>query len=263
MKTTQRHAAFTLVEIAIVLVIIGLLVGGVLVGQDLVLSAKISSTASQIEKYKSASNTFRTKMGGIPGDLNAARAISFGLTQRAGTAGSGDGNGSLQNGATQAYERGLGHETALYWRDLSQAGLIEKGFATATDAAAASIPAATITDYLPNSKLSDSSYIHAYGAGSINYYYIGGVASTATDANGVLSPTNSARAQDSQMLDEKIDDGNGSGGSMFAVESIIDNSLQVSTGLGTDCLTTTGTYNVGLDTSAKNIACRVTVRAGF
>lgn len=50
-------AGFTLVELSIVLVIIGLVVDGVLVGQDLFCAAAVRATISQIEKYNTAANT--------------------------------------------------------------------------------------------------------------------------------------------------------------------------------------------------------------
>lgn len=59
---TSRNAAFTLIELSIVLVIIGLLVGGVLVGRDLIKSAEIRSQISQLQQYQAAINTFKAKM---------------------------------------------------------------------------------------------------------------------------------------------------------------------------------------------------------
>ena len=50
MRDTNSRAGFTLVELAIVLVIIGLIIGGVLVGQDLIKAATIRSTVSDLEK---------------------------------------------------------------------------------------------------------------------------------------------------------------------------------------------------------------------
>lgn len=71
---------FTLVELAIVLVIIGLIVGGVLVGQDLIKAAEIRATISDIQKYTTGANAFRTKYNGIPDDLLSTSATNFGLT---------------------------------------------------------------------------------------------------------------------------------------------------------------------------------------
>ena len=55
----NTRSAFTLVELAIVLVIIGLIVGGVLVGQDLIKAAQIRSVVTDIERYNAAATTFR------------------------------------------------------------------------------------------------------------------------------------------------------------------------------------------------------------
>src|ERR1700746_416796 len=84
---------FTLIELSIVLVIIGLIVGGVLVGQDLIRAAEVRATISQIEKYNTAVNTFRGKYNALPGDLNAAAATAFGFSGRGIPPGAGDGNG--------------------------------------------------------------------------------------------------------------------------------------------------------------------------
>src|SRR6202790_4507951 len=78
-ETRKRESGFTLIELSIVLVIIGLIVGGILVGQDLVKAAEIRATVAQIEKYNSAVNTFRTKYNAIPGDLSSTNATGFGL----------------------------------------------------------------------------------------------------------------------------------------------------------------------------------------
>jgi prepilin-type N-terminal cleavage/methylation domain-containing protein len=119
---------FTLIELAIVLVIIGLLVGGVLVGRDLIQSAGINAVARDIDSYNVGAMTFRDKYGGIPGDITASKAQQFGLTISAtnpGTTGEGDGDGVLGNGTI--VNAGLGGEDTLFWRQLSDAQLIPFG----------------------------------------------------------------------------------------------------------------------------------------
>ena len=84
---------FTLVELSIVLVIIGLIVGGVLVGQDLIAAARIRSQLSQIDKYNIAVNTFRLKYNVLPGDMLPDQASAFGFFHRSGVHNDGDGDG--------------------------------------------------------------------------------------------------------------------------------------------------------------------------
>jgi len=65
----SRKSAFTLLELSIVLVIIGLVVGGVLVGTDLIKSAKLQKVIRESQGYANAAATFKLKYNGIPGDM--------------------------------------------------------------------------------------------------------------------------------------------------------------------------------------------------
>lgn len=90
--TARTQSAFTLVEMAIVLVIIGLLVGGVLVGQELVSQARMHRGVSQIITYKQAYATFRSKYNCVPGDCSTIRNFFSATSQpEQVTAGNGDG----------------------------------------------------------------------------------------------------------------------------------------------------------------------------
>ena len=77
--TSYSQQGFTLIELSIVLVIIGLIVGGVLVGRDMIQAATIRAQVAQIEKYNAAVNTFRLKYNGLPGDMLPAVAATFGM----------------------------------------------------------------------------------------------------------------------------------------------------------------------------------------
>jgi len=70
--TTSLKSAFTLIELSIVIVIIGLLAGGVLVGKDLIAYAEMRRFISDYQEYESAYNTFKLKYNCIPGDCVGA-----------------------------------------------------------------------------------------------------------------------------------------------------------------------------------------------
>lgn len=137
----MRHG-FSLVELSIVLVILGLLTGGILAGQSLIRGAEIRSVMTEYERYKAAAHTFRDKYFALPGDMptagkfwgyqnsvpgdgrNTACASLDHTSPATGTATcNGDGNGRIDGiVAVNAYER------YRMWHHLANAGLIEGSY---------------------------------------------------------------------------------------------------------------------------------------
>ena len=86
----RKERGFTLVEIAIVLVIIGLLLGGILRGQELIQNARVRNIIDQQNGIKAAFFGFQDRFRMIPGDLTAAQIVQVGSgVIAAGTAGDG------------------------------------------------------------------------------------------------------------------------------------------------------------------------------
>lgn len=136
MHFNQKNG-FTLIELSIVLVIIGLLAGGVLVGRDLIKSAQLRSVISDIDKFNAAANTFKLKYGCLPGDCRNATDF-FGLFASCGawngiddfgsnTTCNGNGNGvvtQIYPGDPLAFNHWRYDESTLFWHHLMRAGLI-------------------------------------------------------------------------------------------------------------------------------------------
>ncbi|SHG71601.1 prepilin-type N-terminal cleavage/methylation domain-containing protein [Massilia sp. CF038] len=114
---SRKQSGFTLVEIAIVLVIIGLLLGGVLKGQEMIENARIKSVVGDMNGISAAYNSYFDRYHAIPGDETAATFTGRGW---AGTA-VGNGNGVLLITPAQTFTNG-GEQAAL-WRSLRASGM--------------------------------------------------------------------------------------------------------------------------------------------
>ena len=75
----KRQSGFTLVEIAIVLVIVGLLLGGVLKGQELIDNAKVRNTISRMDELKAAVYGFQDRFNALPGDSSTVTLLVGGV----------------------------------------------------------------------------------------------------------------------------------------------------------------------------------------
>ncbi len=99
---------FTLIELSIVMIIIGIIMAGVFKGQDLIESARLQSTLSELNRLKMAALQYRDQYGAWPGnDSKALARFGEGVT-------SGDGTGVIK--ATEASQ---------VWIHLSKAGLLD------------------------------------------------------------------------------------------------------------------------------------------
>lgn len=215
---------FTLIELSIVLVIIGLIIGGVLVGRDLIATAAIRAQISQIENYNTAVNTFRLKYGYLPGDIPEPHASSFGFVARGtnGTnPGQGDGNGRIQN-YDDAILQGTSlnsDEQIVFWRDLSTSKLITGDFSTArmnsfgslAHSAYGTMGSDEMATFIPRAKIWNQASISVFSGGwqatygasdGFNYFLL------ARQWNSLYSAKATAlSAAQAYAIDNKIDDG--------------------------------------------------------
>ncbi len=128
----RKQNGFTLIEIAIVLVIIGLLLGGVLKGQELIQSARVRNLASMQDGIKAAFFGFQDRFRALPGDYTGALAVAningvvAAVPGCAVATGGGNGDGRIAAGG----------ESIIAWEHLSKAGFITGAYVCAGTAAA-------------------------------------------------------------------------------------------------------------------------------
>jgi prepilin-type N-terminal cleavage/methylation domain-containing protein len=121
-------AGFTLVELAIVITIIGLLIGGVLKGQEMIQNARVTATIAQIESYQAAIEIFRDRYDQLPGDFSVATSRLAGCTV-ATYCYNGNSNGHIGRSPGGFYINQAGTalpqlETTMFWKHLALADLI-------------------------------------------------------------------------------------------------------------------------------------------
>ncbi len=215
-KRKIESNGFTLIELSIVLVIIGLLAGGVLVGRDLMAGAALRSQISEIQNYNTAVNTFLNKYNGLPGDISKKSAAQFGFSPRMGGVGHGDNNGLLQ-GTSEAGDPPSGllqtGEPMMFWQDMTKAGFANGTFTTYVDTDPLSrgdiIPHAYLS--VPRAKIKNDNYLFVGSVDNANVYFLQSVSKKYSLFEiGYLGDIIGERAlsiQEAYSIDSKIDDG--------------------------------------------------------
>ena len=219
-RTGNSQSAFTLVELSIVLVIIGLIIGGVLVGRDLITTAQVRAQISQIEKYQAAVNTFKGKYGYLPGDIPDPYATQYGFIARGSNPGQGDGNGLIEGYGSHANLGWavFGGETQTFFVDLSTAKLINGGFAQPyITGAPATVTNSQVQLFMPSGKIGRASYVYVWSGGPVlfnffvsnqlNYFGLSAVLGTTGGDWGVPNSNVPFAVQEAYSIDNKMDDG--------------------------------------------------------
>lgn len=263
-----RNSGFTLIELSIVLVIIGLIVGGILVGQDLIKAAALRATVSQKIKFDAAVNTFRGKYNGLPADLSnyamfTGQLTTTGLT---GAQAYGDGNGLIQSGFFTSHIAHFFGETKLFWRQLLDANLIGENVSLATTAVGIDIPG-NGNGYVPAAKLGKGAFWVLDSDAGVNYFGLGGITYMAFSAiQYVVFSADVITPNEAYQIDTKLDDGMPITGSVRSIATGGFTSLDYPAGGAPsgDCYDTdTNLYATADPTEANSLTCNLTMRAGF
>jgi prepilin-type N-terminal cleavage/methylation domain-containing protein len=286
-----RHpetAAFTLIELSIVLVIIGLIVGGILTGRDLIRSAELQTIITDKNKYTTAVNTFRTKYNELPGDMTDATtywgaqtgnasdnytASCYGsvLASTAPATCNGNGNGIIANTAdctsrfwSQVFCSPEYPEGWYFWKDLANAGMIGGAFSvwptsgTSYEVVGINVAASrananagfSLSYFCPTG---DGTAFQPFACGHIFFY--GGQTPTGSENWTDLNMYPTLTALDAQRIDAKIDDGIPGTGTVTALS----NGSPFTPNCTTTAVTSTAAYAI----ATSGPQCSLMFNAGF
>lgn len=218
------NKGFSLVELSIVLVILGLLTGGILAGQNLIRAAEIRAVSTELSRWITATQTFRDKYFAIPGDMRNATAFWGAMTNCGAASPSGTGTQTCDGNGDGIIDDGTGAgqtgERFTYWQQLANAGLIEGSYTAIAGSGGANEHLAN--ENAPTSKLGAAGYMISYlapsFAGTGTYYavdYGNNIRfGTFRSANGPNDPA--LTPEEAWNIDTKMDDGRPAYGKIIA-----------------------------------------------
>jgi prepilin-type N-terminal cleavage/methylation domain-containing protein len=205
-----KQAGFTLVEIAIVLVIIGLLLGGILKGQEMITQAKIKNVIADFSGIAAAYHGYQDRYRAVPGDDPNATRWTGATVSAAADRGNGWVKGKYNSGDDT-------EESRLFWDHLRRAGFVSgTGFTQPVNATGGIVGVQTGNAAAPP-------------------------AAALTSMFGMIVCSSNVADKIAIALDNQMDDGNATSGALRGQKQIAAGNPDISNTADTDNYAETGT----------------------
>ena len=197
---SSKKSAFSLIELSIVLIIIGLLIAGITGGASLIKSSEMRSVMGEARGYSVAVNAFFTQFDALPGDISIATGSVNNIT--------GNANGQIQYGTGEGVDA---------WFDLRNTGAIDNTL-TYLAISGAQAPGTNI----PGSKVKSAGWAFDYNSTTtFNVVVLTGttVAADATNTlvNGTIKSSVAITTADAASIDSKADNGIANSGNIQGI----------------------------------------------
>lgn len=200
----RRQQGFSMIELAVVIVIIGLLIGAIIMGRTMIRQSELRNIATEYNLYTGAIEEFKNKYQAMPGDFSAA--TSNWSTGGGMTVANGDGSGTVGTSTTGGVPSGSS-EWYQAWTHMALAGLVPGRF-TGADGGSGAEPGSNV----PSSKVTpggwtllfflNTSTSASFWSGKYGHILTFGAKNTGTyTSGGIVTPV------EMSAIDQKMDDG--------------------------------------------------------
>jgi prepilin-type N-terminal cleavage/methylation domain-containing protein len=225
----MRRQGFTLIELAVVLVVIGLIIGGIVMGTDIVKQTRVKSVITEYQQFQTAHRTFKVKYGEIAGDFTEGykyfRDMTPGCTVNAqanctvDTGCNGNGDDHID------WNIGGRCEINKFWMHLSAAGLLDEKYSGtfAGGTATTFVPGVNV----PKARIGEGKFWRLTFAAPSNMGYNAGLGYT-DQATLLALGDDAINVENARALDKKYDDAM-PGKGKFVVETVCATTTDITT----------------------------------
>lgn len=184
----RANNAFSMVELSIVIIILGLLIASITVGRDLIQASKVRNLITQFNNYTAAMNTFELKYSALPGDISNPNRRGLGTN-------AGDDDGLIED--SDGGDPDLAdNELVYFWQHLYEAGFVNGQFDGDADNG-------VLGETFPEVRVGGGITVYGLSSTSNNYFHIG----IQDSSNGSQVFSNVLVPEDAFSFDNKFDDG--------------------------------------------------------